>query len=237
MTGSGRRAPVVRTALYTPAHSISLFDAAIAELPDAIIIDLEDGTPAVARDLARLGVGHLVERCRRAGVVPVVRVNGATTDDVELDLEVVLPALPDAVMVPKADVESVRDVHARLVRAGVDGRVGLWALVETVRSVLAIEAVIRAAPLAAVALGYGDLCKELGLPIATDHPELDGARALIVGAAMRAGVAALDGVVLARDVGAVEDACRASFAAGFHGRTLYHPRHVVPCRAAAASSG
>lgn len=231
MAAKAVHAGVPTCALYVSAASLEAFEFALGVAPDAVIIDLEDGTPAAERELARLGLPYLIGRCRAAGSVPVVRVNGRGTEWHDDDLAAAIEARPDAVLVPKADPDAVTTAASRLAPAGI----AMWAMVESARAVLGVRSVIAAAPLGSVVLGYGDLCKDLGLELGTEHAEFDGVRRLVLDEASRRDVPVLDGVVFARDGAEVEAACRATFVQGFAGRTLYLPSHVAPCKFAARS--
>jgi citrate lyase beta subunit len=139
------------------------------------------------------------------------------------DLAVALDASPDAILLPKAAVESVEALAE-----AIGGATKIWGLVERIRDVLAIEALASLGALDVVTIGYGDLCKELGVPLGSAHPEFVGVRELVVAAARRHDIVALDGVFIG-SADASGAACAESRAAGFAGRTLYRPAHVAGC--------
>jgi citrate lyase beta subunit len=218
-----------RSALYVPAHSVKLLDWALSARPDAVIVDLEDGVPDGDKDDARAMCGAAVERVVGAGLAAVVRVNGVDTDRFDADVAVALATGAGTVLLPKGGVDEVGELHRRS-----GGGLAVWSLVERMRDVSAVADLLATGSVAAVTLGYGDLCKEIGLTLGTGHPHLVEARRLVAVASSEAGVPALDGVVVGPPE-AVEDECRRSRADGFVGRTLYDSRHVAGCHAAFVS--
>lgn len=215
-----------RSALYAPAYSMALVTGAIAARPDVVIVDLEDGVPADHKELAQLGLPHVVEQVRLAGLGIVVRVNGADTEWFEADVAGALAVGVDAMLLPKAGVASLQALDAL-----VAGAVPTWALVEQTADVLVVEEIAAVPSVAALTIGYGDLCKQLDLPLGSEHPEFDGVRRLVVAAAATHQRIALDGVFVGSSE-RVEAACRRSSTAGFVGRTLYRADHVEGCHAA-----
>jgi citrate lyase beta subunit len=205
---------------------MALVTQAIESRPDVIIVDLEDGVPADHKELARLGLPHVVKQVRAAGIGVTVRVNGTDTEWFESDVAAALDVGADAILLPKAGVASLGEL-AELMAS----QAQIWALVEQTADVLAVDQIASLASVDALTIGYGDLCKQLDLPVGSEHPEFDGVRRLVAAAASANHLFALDGVF----VGApdrVEEACDRSRVAGFAGRTLYRSDHVDGCHAA-----
>jgi citrate lyase subunit beta / citryl-CoA lyase len=219
-----------RTLLYAPAHAGYTFDTALDAAPDAVIIDLEDGTAPEDKIEARDRVGLLVELVRQRNIVPVIRINGVGTAWFDHDLDTAVAAKPDAILLPKAGIAELTALQSNsLVHTGLCGK--LWALVERPNDVLACDAIAGTGWVAALVIGYGDLCKEMELPLGTAHCELDGVRSLVVAACAKNGLDAFDGVVIGR-ADTVRSSAELSVRLGFSGRTLYDARHVEPCQAA-----
>jgi citrate lyase subunit beta / citryl-CoA lyase len=221
-----------RCILYAPAHSTALFESARAARPDTLIIDLEDGVPPEHKPLARLGLEGLARGTRTAGLGLVVRVNGVDTPWFADDVAAAIAVAPDAVLLPKAGREELTELAATI--ESLDASVPIWGLVENTRDLLTVG--MGGPPLQAVTIGYGDLCKELGLTLGSEHAEFAGARTLVLAAASEHGFWPIDGVVVAPPDDA-ERLCRQSADAGFTGRTLYDPRQVAGCRAAFERNG
>ena len=110
--------------------------AKAATLPaDEVVVDLEDGVAAAAKEEAR---GHL-PGARALGTL-AIRINGLTTPWWRDDLAAVAEAPPDVVVVPK--VESADDVAtvAELLPTGV----GLEVQIETARGLVEVERIAAA---------------------------------------------------------------------------------------------
>ncbi len=223
---------LARSALYAPANSSLRFDAAVSAEPDVIIIDLEDGTPPDEKEVSRLTLARLVDRCVDRGITPGVRVNGAQTRWWEADLAAATDTAASFVLVPKADLHAATAARAALGGSSAE----LWVMAESVRSVLCLGELLDRVAVDAVVLGYGDLCKDLGVPIASGHPELEGLAAASVELAQRRDVAVFDGVVVDRRPDQVEAACRSTLHARFAGRTFYRPEHIAIWRTARSRS-
>jgi citrate lyase beta subunit len=220
----------VRSALYAPAHRPEQVAAAIAAQPDAVIVDLEDGIrDAEAKAPARSFVHGHVDAVHGSGAHAVVRVNGFDTEWYSQDVSTAIASGADAVMLPMAEERGLADLAGRLAVAA--AQVDVWALIERGRDALAVDHLLVSGIVSVCTIGYGDLCKELGLALGTEHPELVGVRALVVDAARRHDVLALDGVVIGPPE-AAEPACASSSSMGFAGRTLYDRRHVPGCHRA-----
>ncbi|MGB3413729.1 MAG: aldolase/citrate lyase family protein [Microbacteriaceae bacterium] len=97
--------------LYIPAHQAELYDKAIASDAQAIIIDLEDAVPAVAKELARETL--LNELAPRLGKKNYVRLNHDPQLLVD-DLQVIAGLDIDGVIIPRAELEITRQVMQEL---------------------------------------------------------------------------------------------------------------------------
>src|SRR5258708_7074393 len=95
----------MRSYLFVPADGGSKLDKAMASGADAVIVDLEDSIAperkAAARPLAAAFIADAVKRPQRPRLL--VRINGLQTGLADADLDAVVPARPDAIMLPKAE--------------------------------------------------------------------------------------------------------------------------------------
>src|SRR5437763_991196 len=95
----------MRSYLFVPADGGKKLDKAIQSGADAVIVDLEDSIApeqkARARGLAAAFVKEAVTQATRPWVL--VRVNGLQTGLIDDDLDAVVAARPDAIMLPKAE--------------------------------------------------------------------------------------------------------------------------------------
>ena len=206
--------------------------AKAASLPaDELVIDLEDSVaPAVKADAREL-VAAALER----GALPddrvAVRVNAIESpwfaDDVSR-LVARAGARIGSLIVPKVEgPEDVTRVTALLDSLGEPGaEVGVQALVETARGLLAAGTIAAASPrLQALILGYADLAASLGRPADSDEPSLWlHAQDTLLVAARAFGLQAIDGPYLAiRDERGLRQRAERARALGFDGKWAVHP--------------
>jgi citrate lyase subunit beta/citryl-CoA lyase len=218
-----------RAALFVPATAHDRHARAFESGADAVILDLEDGVAPAMKDAGRAGLrdalAHRVEGC-----LAIVRVNAPATEAGAADLEEIAGLDVDAVMIPKADPESVAAAAA----AGAP----IVALVETAAGVLAAERTAKDPAVALLMLGPIDLAAELGCHESPDGDELLLARSQLLLASAAAGLPApLDGPCLrARDAGALELELARARRLGFGGKACIHPAQVEATRRAFAPS-
>jgi len=230
-----------RSALFMPGSNARALDKARSIDCDTILFDLEDSVSVEQKALARDQVAAALGAGGYGGRELVVRVNplgGALFED---DLRMAVTAGAQGVLLPKT--ESAADVVAverALDALGAAPGVGIWAMIETPRAILAITEIAararsgqaEAGRLSALAVGPNDLAKMTGV-------RNDGARTYllpwlsqVVLAAKAYGLAALDGVYNAfQDDDGFAAECRQGRAMGFDGKTLIHPRQVGPANA------
>lgn len=210
---------------------------------DAIVLDLEDAVADAEKDAARASVEYALPTYAEKTIV-VVRVNGAETGRLEDDLEAVVYAGLDCVMVPKIEhpetLPHVAGLLGRLERErGLEkGQVRLLALVETAKGLVRCEEIAADAPprLVTLVFGLGDFSVDLGVDLTPDATELLYARSRLVVAVRAAGLRApIDGpyLDLENPAGLVED-CLRSRQLGYGGRVVVHPSQVVPVQRAYA---
>jgi citrate lyase subunit beta/citryl-CoA lyase len=225
-----------RSALYVPASHERAVDKARTLPCDVVILDLEDAVAPEMKAAARERAATTVASGGFGDRELVVRVNGLDTPWGADDLAALAAVRPAAILVPKiAAREDLRPYDAALER---QAGVGLWAMIETARSILRLDEIAVAAadgPLACLVVGSNDLAKETAFEVDVDRQPLQAALSLIVLAARAHGLAVLDGVYNAIDDPAgFGRQCRQGRAFGFDGKTLIHPAQIAPCNEAFA---
>ena len=126
----------MRSFLFVPADGGSKLDKAMASGADAVIVDLEDSIAPERKAQARgLAASFLKEAVRQTGrPLLLVRINGLQTGLADADLDAVVPARPDAIMLPKAEggaavVHADAKLAAREAIAGIaDGHIKIVAI-------------------------------------------------------------------------------------------------------------
>src|ERR1700744_4149694 len=95
----------MRSYLFTPADSPKKLEKAMASGADAVIVDLEDSIALDGKAKARESAAAFLKEAVSAKARPylMVRVNGLQTGFTDADLDAVIAAKPDAIMLPKAE--------------------------------------------------------------------------------------------------------------------------------------
>ena len=92
---------LMRTSLYAGGTSpVKMIQAGFYN-EDCIVYDLEDSVSAGEKDAARFLVYNLVKYQRPKNKYVVVRVNGLYSEYLDEDLEAIVRAQPDAILLPK----------------------------------------------------------------------------------------------------------------------------------------
>ncbi|MCC6889051.1 MAG: CoA ester lyase [Hyphomicrobiales bacterium] len=233
----------MRSLLFVPADGGSKLDKAFASGADAVIVDLEDSIASDRKEAARANAAAFIRSAATQQQRPrlLVRVNGIATGLIDADLDAIVPALPDAILLPKAEggasvVHADAKLTAREAIAGhTDGHIKILAqAIETAAGLFLVSGFGAAgARLIGMTWGPEDLFAELG---AETNRDRDGrltdpyrlARAMCLYGAAAARTAAIETVYadfrnlegLRRDT---EEARRD----GFAGRLAIHPAQVA----------
>jgi citrate lyase subunit beta/citryl-CoA lyase len=224
-----------RSVLYMPGANARALDKARTLPADGLILDLEDAVAPDAKELARQQVVAAVRQGGYGTRELVVRINALATPWGRADIAEVAGCGADAVLVPKVEsADDVRAIVAALDEAGAPAALPIWAMVETPRAFLRMEAIAGAHPrLTALVVGTSDLVKDLHARHSKERAETATARSLAVLAARANGLAALDGVHLdLDDEDGLAAACAQGRDMGFDGKTLIHPKQIAAANAA-----
>tara|TARA_Y100000815_G_scaffold55747_1_gene45171 strand:- start:560 stop:1456 length:897 start_codon:yes stop_codon:yes gene_type:complete len=244
-------ASMCRSFLFAPGDSERKMAKAFASGADAVILDLEDAVEASAKSRARDMVREFLAEPRVAGGPERwVRVNPLDSDDIAEDLDAVIGAGLDGIMLPKAEgteqVEAVSAMIAKLerMRGDIEGRTKLFLVAgESPRGVLrCVDYPKGTARLCAMSWGPWDLATALGAsgnrhPDGTLKPPYELARSLCLIGAVAAGVAPIETAPMEfRDLTVVRDFARAAAADGFTGLIAIHPDQIAAIHEALAPS-
>ncbi len=223
-----------RTLLFVPGSTPERIAKAAASAADGLILDLEDAVAPAQKGRARDWVVAALRGVDFRGRERIVRVNPLDGPYGMHDLAAIVPAAPDALLLPKIggpeDVERVDHEVTRLERlAGLrPGAVRFHLLVETVAGVLNAPAVGRASSRsAALFFGAGDLMRETrGRLVPSRTSELHALSQVLL-AARASALQALDSPYFDLDSEAGLEA-HSRFAAelGYDGKALIHPKQI-----------
>ncbi len=232
----------MRSLLFVPGDSQRKLDKALGSGADALILDLEDSVALDAKPAAReTSAAHLrAVRDRPERPRLFVRVNALDSGLIDDDLEAVVPARPDAIMLPKA--ETGADIG--ILDSRIAALEALNALPETAIAILAIATETAASlftmgsfkgasrRLEGLAWGAEDLSADIGAAANRDeagrYTDLYRlARALCLAGAANAGITAIDTVFTDfRDGEGLRADCRAAVRDGFAAKMAIHPAQV-----------
>lgn len=211
-----------RTWLFVPGADPQAHAIAARSGADVIILELEDFTPPELRPRARALAAQAFGMWRRAGAAAAVRINPLEADG-HTDLESVLPARPDIILMPK--VVSPRQVEA-LERA-TGGAFDLVPNVESALGLLNAFGIGKASrKTVAMLVASEDMVADLGTSRSRTGEELAYVRQRFLVECRAAGVEAIDCPYTFSDVrGAVADASWAK-RIGYRMKSAVDPSHV-----------
>jgi citrate lyase subunit beta / citryl-CoA lyase len=217
-----------RSLLFVPGSRMYRFDKALSSGADCVIIDLEDAVPPEGKAAARDLIAARLQGCERALLArTMVRINAADTAWFEQDLKAAAKWVAlglAAVVVPKADVDSVQQSAASL-----GANAAMVPLVESLAGLDAVNALAHAPQVARLAFGHLDFQLDLAMRCGVEEAELAPVRFALVAASRRANLPPpVDGVTT--DTGnespLLADAQRAR-AFGFGAKLCIHPAQVA----------
>jgi citrate lyase subunit beta / citryl-CoA lyase len=232
----------MRSLLFAPADSGKKLDKALGSGADAVIIDLEDSIAPEGKAAARQSAAAFLRGAVKVENRPrlLVRINGLHSGLTDDDLDAVVAARPDAIMLPKAEGgTSIIHLDAKLTaREAIhgldDGHIKIIPLAtETAAALFVAGTYAGASPrLFGLTWGAEDLSAELGAERNRDN---DGrfldpyrlARAICLTAAAAAKVDAVDTVYVdfRNEVGLRRE-CEEARRDGFAGKLAIHPAQV-----------
>lgn len=233
----------MRSLLFVPADSPRKLARALAGAADALLVDLEDSVAPAAKAAARDAAREFIAAARAASSAKrlYVRVNALDSGLIDDDLDAVMAAAPDGILLPKcASGRDVQHLGAKLaVREAAnglaDGSTKIIAIAtETPASLFHLGSYPGASRrLAALTWGAEDLSAELGgqatrLPDGGYTPPYALARSLTLFGAAAADVAPIDTVFPNyRDLAGCQADCEAGARDGFTGKMAIHPDQVA----------
>ena len=228
-----------RSFLFVPADSERKLEKAGTSGADALILDLEDSVAASARSKARkLAAEFLKQEC---DAKIWVRINPLDSTDALEDLQAVMPAAPEGIVLPKPRGASDAKQLAKLLDAleqesELEAGQTLILPVATERPAALFgmgEYAESTARLAGLTWGAEDLSAAVGASSNRDEsgnwlPPYQLARSLCLFAAAAAGVPAVDTVYTDfKDADGLAEFAAAARRDGFEGMLAIHPEQVA----------
>lgn len=218
-----------RSLLFVPGDDERKIERASASDADTLIFDLEDAVAPARKDDARSRVAARLQR-PRDGAEHAVRINAVGTPWHARDLEAVVAAGADAILLPKCDgPPPVQQVAAAIDRIAPASSVRILALIESAAGVAGCSRPWNVGRLDALCFGHVDLALDLDLAEAEPNAGvLLHARCQVTLAARAAGVTAIDSACLEyRDSERCTAEARRGRELGFSGKLCIHPAQVA----------
>jgi len=232
----------MRSLLFVPADGGKKLDKAMASGADAVIVDLEDSISAEGKAAARLSAADFLKDVASASPRPrlLVRLNGFATGLTDADLDAVVPARPDIILLPKADggaavAEADAKLTAREAIAGLpEGAIKIVALATETAAALFLAGTYAGSSRRLIGLTWGaeDLSADLGAEANRDAEGgfLDPyrlARTLCLAGAAAAQVQAIDTIAADfRNIALLRRETEDARRDGFTGKMAIHPAQV-----------
>ena len=223
-----------RALLFVPGTRPERIAKAAALATDGVILYLEDAVPPAQKAQAREWVVAALRRVDFGSRERIVRVNAPGAPEHAADLAAVVPAGPDALLLPKlsdaAGVARLDAEVAHLERASgrPPGAIRFHLLVETVAAVVGLEALARAVPRAAALFyGAGDLARETRARLVPGRLTELYTMSRVVLVARATGLDAIDSPCF--ELGQpdrLESHTRIGADLGFDGKALIHPSQI-----------
>ena len=238
----------MRSLLFVPGDQPRKIEKGLTSGADVLLVDLEDSVAPANKVSARAVTRDAIAAAKAAGAAPrlFVRVNALDTGLTDDDLDLVMQAGPDGILLPKAvsgmDLQHLAaKLAVREAENGLpDGGTVIIAIAtETAASLFSMGSYRGATHrLAGLTWGAEDLSADLGAEtnrtpdgLLTDPYRM--ARVLTLFAASAAGVAAIDSVFTAfRDDKGLAAECTAARRDGFTAKMAIHPAQVPVINAA-----
>jgi len=223
----------LRSLLFVPGDRPERMEKAMSYGADALILDLEDSVSAASKPAARKAVAGFLASAKRS--LPLfVRINPLDGDLADADLEAVVKAAPDGIMLPKAEgAKSLTDLIARLEYLG-DTKARIFALAtETPAAIFQMGTYANVTPrLCALSWGAEDLPAAIGAATAREPdgsytPPYELVRSLTLFGAHAAGVPAIETVFPdIKNVEGITAYATRGRRDGFTGMMAIHPSQI-----------
>ena len=222
-----------RTRLYMPGNNPKVMFGGARYGADTVILDLEDSVAPAVKGDARVLVRNTLLTVDYGDAERIVRINPLSTEYGEADIEMIVPAGPDTLLIPKCeraeDVLAVEKIVERVEKEhGIAEPRLLMPLIETARGSLnAAEIASAGDRVCALCFGAEDFTADLGVERTREGTESFVARSLIVLGAKAAGIQAIDTVYSDfKDTEGLLLSTREAMMLGFEGKGVIHPSQI-----------
>jgi Citrate lyase beta subunit len=228
-----------RSLLYVPGDDRHKIEKSLTFGADCICLDMEDGVAQNRKAEARLTIAAALRDLDFGSSEKLARINPVGSGLEEADLETVLPARPDGIVLPKAETRQQLDwvaekiEGAELAHGWPMGSIRLIVDVETARGILNLREIASHPRLEALIFGAEDYAVSIGAQRTVEGWEVFTARSLVVMHARAFGLQAIDMVTVDyRDLERVHREALFGAQMGYTGKQVIHPAQVGPVQEA-----
>lgn len=223
-----------RAILYVPGSETRKIDKAATLRADCVCLDVEDGVALNRKQEARPIVAHALNSLDFGHSERLARINAVGSGIEAADLDALVPARPDAIVIPK--VSDALQIHWVSQRIGeleaanniAPGAIALIAMIENARGLINVASIAAADPrLQALIFGAEDYAADVGATRTRDGLEVLYARSAIVAACAAFGLQAIDLLFLDfRDPDGLRAEALRGAQLGYAGMQVIHPNQV-----------
>ncbi len=229
-----------RAMLYVPGDDERKISKAVNLGADSVCLDIEDGVAINRKDAARETIAQALRGLDFGRSERLVRVNPVDMELIAEDLQAVLPARPDGILVPK--VQSAQQVAWVCEQISTmerqngwpAGGIALLVLIETALGVVNLKEIASANPrLQALIFGAEDLAGNIGAVRSRAGWEIFYARSAVVTHAAAYGLQAIDMVWMdLHDLDGLREESLQGARMAYTGKQIIHPNQVEPVQEA-----
>lgn len=224
-----------RAILYVPGNETRKIEKAVTLGADCVCLDLEDGVAPNRKAEARETIARAFRTLAFSKSEKLGRINGVGTGFEDDDLEALVPARPDGIVVPKVnEADEIRWVSARIreleIRENIPtDSIALIGMLESARGLVNVAQIASAdARLAALIFGAEDYAADVGATRTREGLEVLYARSAIVAACAANGIQPIDLLFLDfRDAEGLRAETLRGAQLGYVGTQVIHPNQVA----------
>ncbi len=229
-----------RALLYTPGDNIHKLKKATRLGVDCLCMDLEDGVALSRKSEAREYIVEALTTLDFGQSERLVRINPVGSGFEQDDINTVIPARPDGIVIPK--VNAADEIHWAHEKISVleqehsipEAGIGLIAIIESARGIINLPQISSASSrLQALIFGAEDFASDVGAVRTTEAWEVFYARSAVVTHAAAFYLQAIDMVHIDfEDIDALKNEALLGAKMGFSGKQIIHPNQVHPVQEA-----
>jgi len=203
---------------------------------DCICMDLEDAVAPSSKELARETISEALNQLDFKRSERLVRINPVDSGLEIADLETVLPAKPDGIVIPKVGhADHVHWVSQYISKAESENNfpessIRLMVIIESAKAIINLYEIASSDPrLEVLIFGADDFAADIGATRSESAKEVLFARSAIVTYAAAFNLQAIDLVnINLKDIQGLKDEAREGARMGYSGKQVIHPHQVDP---------